>query len=317
MNRLDRLTAILIQLQSKKIVRAKEIADRFDISLRTVYRDIRALENAGVPIGAEAGLGYFLVDGYHLPPIMFSKEEAGALFLSAKLAENFTDKKTKESHQSALFKIQATLRNTEKDFLESLSSSVRVFNFYPVPERKHNHLLGIQQALSEHKKLKIHYTSSTKNEATSRIIHPIGLCFYGSAWHLIAYCELRNDYRDFRSDRIQHFETTEQCFDKKKHISMNDYFENHINQEELEKITLRFSDDIRAKIGEQKYYMGFVEESFVNNVLEIQFLSPKTHFNSFARWILGYGKHILSISPPSLHQASKTLIVELKNNFPT
>ncbi len=68
MNRIDRLTAILIQLQGKRIVKAQDISDRFDISLRTVYRDVRALMEAGVPIGSEAGTGYYIVDGYHLPP---------------------------------------------------------------------------------------------------------------------------------------------------------------------------------------------------------------------------------------------------------
>ncbi len=79
MNRIDRLSAILIQLQSKQVVKAQEVADRFGISLRTVYRDIKSLEEAGIPIGAEAGKGYFIMDGYHLPPVMFTKEEASAL----------------------------------------------------------------------------------------------------------------------------------------------------------------------------------------------------------------------------------------------
>lgn len=314
MNRLDRLTAILIQLQSKKIVRAKEIADRFDISLRTVYRDIRALENAGVPIGAEAGLGYFIVDGYHLPPVMFSKEEAGAMLVSAKLAEGFADRKTKASHQSALYKIQATLRSTEKEFLESLSASIKVFDYFPVPERNHNHLEGIQQSLSSHKKIKIQY-SNTKGEGSSRLIHPIGLCFYGSAWHIIAFCELRKDYRDFRTDRITAFELTELSFDPSKYISMNQYFEDSKKQEALEKITLRFSYDIRTKIGEQKYYMGFVEEKMLDNELEMHFLS--SHLKAFSRWILGFGKAVTYIYPESLREKTEALVQELHEHYPS
>lgn len=315
MNRLDRLTAILIQLQSKKIVRAKEVSERFDISLRTVYRDIRALENAGVPIGAEAGVGYFLVDGYHLPPIMFSKEEAGAMLISAKLAENFADHKTKESHQTALYKIQAVLRSTEKDFLDSLSSSIKVFDFYPIPKRHHNHIPDIQEALSSGKKIKITYTSNKKNEHTSRVINPIGLCFYGAAWHIIAYCELRKAYRDFRTDRINAFELLDMKFDKTNHISMNQYFENTKAQEELEKIILHFSSDIDSKIGEQKYYMGFVEEKRVGNELEMHFLCPTTHMNSFARWILTYGKTIKSIYPASLKKMTEALVKELHEYY--
>ena len=92
MNRIDRLTAILIHLQSQKIVKAEEIADRFEISVRTVYRDVKALMEAGVPIGSEAGTGYFIVDGYHLPPVMFTQDEAGSMLLAGKLVEKMADK---------------------------------------------------------------------------------------------------------------------------------------------------------------------------------------------------------------------------------
>ena len=102
MNRLDRLTAILIHLQSKRVVRASEIADRFEISLRTVYRDIRSLEEAGVPIGAEAGVGYFL-ENYHLPPVMFTNAEASALVFGGKFIEKMADSSLQEPFTSALF----------------------------------------------------------------------------------------------------------------------------------------------------------------------------------------------------------------------
>ena len=94
MNRIDRLAAILIQLQSKRIVKAQDLADRFQISLRTVYRDISALEEAGVPIIGESGIGYSLADGYRLPPVMFTKEEATSFLTAEKLVEKFTDRQT-------------------------------------------------------------------------------------------------------------------------------------------------------------------------------------------------------------------------------
>src|SRR3982750_4092273 len=115
MNRIDRLTAILVQLQSKRVVKAEEIADRFEISLRTVYRDVRALMEAGVPIGSEAGKGYFIVDGYHLPPVMFSQEEASAMMMAGKLVERMTDHSVRTAFESALMKIKAGLNATQKD----------------------------------------------------------------------------------------------------------------------------------------------------------------------------------------------------------
>ena len=92
MNRIDRLQALLIQLQSKRVIKAQEMADRFEVSLRTIYRDMRALEEGGVPIGAEAGIGYYLMEGYHLPPVMFTREEASALLMAGKFFERHTDK---------------------------------------------------------------------------------------------------------------------------------------------------------------------------------------------------------------------------------
>src|SRR6516164_3681729 len=124
MNRIDRITAILIQLQSKKIVRAQEIADRFKISLRTVYRDIKTLEEAGVPIIGESGIGYSIMEGYRLPPVMFTREEATAFLTAEKLTEKFTDAITRSSYQSAMFKVRAVLRSSEKTALEAMEQNI-------------------------------------------------------------------------------------------------------------------------------------------------------------------------------------------------
>lgn len=120
MTRFDRITAILVQLQSKKIVTAQEIADRFEISLRTVYRDIRSLEEAGVPISSEAGVGYSMMEGYRLPPIIFSKEEALSFVTAEKLMNRFSDYSINKDYQSALFKVKAVLRSSERNLLPEL-----------------------------------------------------------------------------------------------------------------------------------------------------------------------------------------------------
>jgi predicted DNA-binding transcriptional regulator YafY len=135
MNRIDRLQATLIHLQSKRVVKAQEIADRFEISLRTVYRDIRSLEESGVPIGAEAGVGYFLLENYHLPPVMFTHEEASALLFGEKLMEKMSDEKTRNEFRSAIYKIKAILKPGEKDHLEKLNDRIAVFNLNAMSDR--------------------------------------------------------------------------------------------------------------------------------------------------------------------------------------
>ncbi len=214
MNRIDRLTAILIHLQTKRIVKAREIASRFEISIRTVYRDIRALEDAGVPIGAQAGEGYYIIEGYHLPPVMFTKDEAGAFLMGGKLVDRFSDKSVKTHFESALFKIKSVLASDEKDHIDNLDTHVEVLKYQSrdtsgLPD---HFLSTIQSILGSKKIIRIDYLSRYKNEHTTRMIEPLGLCFYGAHWHLIAFCRLRNNYRDFRVDRIKNINPTYDFF---------------------------------------------------------------------------------------------------------
>src|SRR5680860_1082305 len=124
--RFDRIVAILIQLQSKRIVRAQDLADRFEVSLRTIYRDIRSLEASGVPIASEAGVGYSIMEGYRLPPVMFTREEAGSFVAAEKLMQKFTDKSLGAYHESAMYKVKSVLRGREKDWISALESQVRI-----------------------------------------------------------------------------------------------------------------------------------------------------------------------------------------------
>src|SRR3569833_107909 len=125
MNRIDRISAILIHLQSRREVKASDIADRFGISLRTVYRDVKTLEEAGIPLIGEAGVGYSIMDGYRLPPVMFTREEATAFLTAEKFVEKLTDAATLANHKSAMYKIRSVLRMAEKDFLDNIDGHMK------------------------------------------------------------------------------------------------------------------------------------------------------------------------------------------------
>src|SRR3954463_4776967 len=131
MNRIDRISAILIHLQSRRVVKAIDIAERFGISLRTVYRDVKTLEEAGIPIIGEAGIGYSIMDGYRLPPVMFTREEATAFLTAEKFVEKLTDAATMAQYQSAMYKVRAVLKTSEKDALENLDGSIEVLKSHP------------------------------------------------------------------------------------------------------------------------------------------------------------------------------------------
>ncbi|WP_020528770.1 helix-turn-helix transcriptional regulator [Flexithrix dorotheae] len=313
MNRIDRLSAILIQLQSKRIVTAREIAERFEISLRTVYRDIRALESGGVPIASEAGVGYSLVPGYHLPPVMFTDKEAGAILLGSKLLEQFADKAIKTEFESALYKIQAVLKSSGKEHLENLNEKIKVMGFYGPPPQESGFLLNIQEALSKHREISIEYLSNKKNELTSRIIEPIGLCHYGSGWHLIAFCQLRNGYRDFRTNRIKQLEILDKKVAKDNHPNLSEYFDSLQEALDFREIVLKVNSATRRIMEDQVYYMGLVNEKENKNDVQLHFMI--NNLNAFARWIIMYGKSIEILRPEFLKKEVKKLVNELLKHY--
>ncbi len=222
MNRLDRITAIHIQLQAKRLTTAREMANRFEVSMRTIYRDIQTLRQAGVPIGEEEGRGYFLVDGYTLPPIMFSPEEAKSLVAVSKVMKYHSEDSLNKNFAAALLKIKAVLPLSEKDKLEFLESRTA---FHEPWAPKSSHLEQIQKAISEQIKLKIKYHSKRKDETTERIIHPYALYFSGAVWTTIGYCELRKELREFRLDRMLTLMELPETFQTDKSFNLNTYLE--------------------------------------------------------------------------------------------
>lgn len=312
MNRIDRLSAILIQLQTKRIIKADEIANRFEISTRTVYRDIRALEEAGIPIGAEAGKGYYLVDGYHLPPVMFSRQEAGSLIIAEKLVNKLGDKSIRNQFVSAVNKIKSVLPDKDKDYLDDMSQNIQVFHNPPWTDKEefpNNFITQIQQSLAESKCLEITYFSAYKKNTNTRVVEPLGLCFYGMAWHLIAFCKLRNDYRDFRLDRLKSLKISDDTTYKSSRLSLRDYFKMQWEKHDLLEAVVRFDKSNITSIGTAKYYFGFIDEKEVDGFIEMSFAIEE--YSYLAHWLLSFGKHVKVVRPLQLEAEIKEIVKNL------
>jgi predicted DNA-binding transcriptional regulator YafY len=307
MNRIDRLTAILIQMQTKRVVKAEEIADRFEISLRTVYRDVKALMEAGVPIGSEAGKGYFIVDGYHLPPVMFTQEEGSAMLFAGKLVEKMTDNSIRKAFESALLKIKAVLNESEKDHLENLQAHIEVRRMPHEEAAFPNHFLtSLQKATVEKEVIKIEYSSNYTDEITWREVEPIGLFFYSNAWHLIAWCKLRSGYRDFRADRIKSLKMTGLKFDPRNLLSLQEYLATLVQgNKEMEKVVVVMDKSYAKYMGSAKYMYGLGTEEELDTKVRMTFLT--SHMKSFCKWLLMFGNGV-SIEHP---EKAKDIIAEL------
>jgi predicted DNA-binding transcriptional regulator YafY len=221
MNRIDRLFGILTLLQSKKYITGEKIAEKFHISIRSVYRDIKALNEQGIPVSFEPYRGYFVVNGYFLPPVSFSTEEANALLLMESVVSVFADKSIHQHYSAALTKVKAVLRSSQKDSIERLASNIK-FQASPCFIQHHDYLATIQQAIGQQRVVEIEYTN-LKKEVSKRKTEPIGLVFYAFSWHLIGWCHLKKDYRDFKVARILRIHCTMEDFTRKDHVTMNDY----------------------------------------------------------------------------------------------
>lgn len=314
MNRIDRLTAILIHLQTKRIVKAEEISDRFGMSLRTVYRDVKALMEAGVPIGSEAGKGYFIVDGYHLPPVMFTQDEASSMLLAGKLVDKMADKSVRTAYESAMHKIKSVLNESEKDHLQNLESHIEVFlrSRYEVKEREgfpDHFMTEIQRALAKKQVLKIEY-SNNEEELSSREVEPIGIFYYSMAWHLIGWCRLRNGYRDFRADRIKTLVSTGQSFEGRNLISLKEYFHSMFQSNaNLTKAVVIFEKSVLR--GRPLY--GSISQTDLGDKIRAEFMIDS--MNYLARWLLMYGTAVEVEEPESLRATMGELAEELHEHY--
>ncbi len=298
-------------------MKAAEIAERFNISLRTVYRDVKALQESGVPIGAEAGTGYYIVEGYHLPPVMFNREEAAALLTGEKLMEQFSDRSNRQQFSNAMQKIRAVLRGSEKDFLEVLDENIAVLSSRPQQEDgfPNRFLTDIQHALGKQQVLQMEYLAAHTNEFTKREVEPIGIYHNNETWYLIAWCRLRHDYRNFRTDRVRSMQVTNTPYNKSRHITLQQFLEKYTaDQAPTHTYHVRFAQRVARYLGHQKYYYGMVEEKISGQYVELTFMNSYP-LEFFARWILMWGSDVTIISPDELTTRMQELARELMQHY--
>jgi predicted DNA-binding transcriptional regulator YafY len=220
--RLSRLVAIMTQLQTRRIITAASLAGKFDVSVRTIYRDIKALEQAGVPVLAEEGKGYTLMEGYKIPPIMFSENQANALILVEQLVLKNKDSSLIKDYNEAIDKVKAVLGLTQKNKANLLADRTR-FKQNIDRERNSNNISQLQFALTNFCLTQIEYANAL-NKTTSRIIEPFALISTTENWLLIAWCHLRKEFRYFRLDRITKMNILNEKFEPHK-MTLQEYFD--------------------------------------------------------------------------------------------
>lgn len=315
MKRLDRLQGILIALQSRTVVRAEDLARQYDVSVRTIYRDIRSLEESGIPLAAEAGVGYSLVQGYTLPPVHLTGEEAEHLLLAEKLLSATADHTTQRLVSSALHKIRAVLKTDDKSSVEYLEHRLIVkptTHGLPIGP---NVLSTIIDALRTSTRVDITYFSNSTQRTSQRSIEPVGIVFYAQHWHALAWCCQRSAYRDFRIDRILDARRTDERFSPARH-PMPSELAGRFHFDELPtpmEIIIDVHESTIPLLTDMRRLFGFVDEGATHNGWRLMTFRPDFP-DYFLCFLLGHGTAIRVVAPDSFREQLATRALEIADH---
>ncbi|QFT33141.1 YafY family protein [Roseibium porphyridii] len=220
MRRADRLFQIVQYLRGGRLVRARQLSEWLEVSERTIYRDVADLQASGVPIEGAAGVGYIMRDGYELPPLMFTRDEIVALLAGARLIRAWGGAAMARAAEEAMIKIDAVM----PDKLRVRQNEVQIHAFAPeMTPQVRSHIDFLENAADTRKRLSIAYRDG-KGDASDRVIRPLGLWFWGKVWTLVAWCELRHDFRMFRLDRISELRETGEKFKAEPGKTLKDFY---------------------------------------------------------------------------------------------
>lgn len=300
MNRTDRLVAMVLYLQGRRVVRASELAEHFEVTERTVYRDVAALGEAGVPIAGEAGVGYTLLKGYHLPPVMFTAEEASSLFVGGELVKGFTDPSLHAPMTTALDKLRAVLPRDSQDHVDRLIRGTVVMGrgFSPTQDPgAQPMLLPVQQGVVQRRVLRLTYRGPARAQETERDVEPLGVVFYSGAWYLVAWCRLRQDLRHFRIDRIRRLELRSERFVPRPDFNLVRHLEEQGAPRNSVPARVWFAREVQDR-ARRESYATLVEERQRDGGAEFSMFTVSLEW--MARWLLSFGTKAEALAPVEL-----------------
>jgi predicted DNA-binding transcriptional regulator YafY len=294
MNRLDRLFAITTMLQRKGTVRAVDLAAAFEVSTRTIYRDIGALSEAGVPVVSLPGKGYALTEGFFLPPLVFTAGEAAAVALGTRMLASQASGRHVGEAERALEKLAAVLPAGVRDEVDRLNGIITISHRPGRFNLDDPNLVKLQRAITEHRVIAIRYHSRAGEEITEREVEPLELAYIDHTWYLGGYCRLRRGPRSFRVNRMTALTVGEERFTPKSFSR---------GERHPVEVKVRFSDSVLPWVRERPHWSLQHEEPDPDGAV-MTFLPD--HLSEISSWILSWGSAAEPLSPPELRELIKS-----------
>lgn len=300
MNRMDRLFAILLTLQHKRRIRAQDLARQFEISRRTIYRDMSALNQMGIPIAAMPGEGFELVEGYFIPPLMFTENEAVSLLLGTRLLTQQAAGSVTHHGESALAKIKVALPEQVRAKSEALADIIGFITPTEKFDLDDPQLLLLQKAIHEKRVIHIHYHGFQKAAITERDVEPHQLFYSDGTWYLEGYCRLRKDIRGFRLSRVEKLYLQTETFSKRRAGKSE-------NKQSI-KIRIHFKPETIRWVRERQHYGFEREEAHPDGATMVYHIHDLTEITP---WILSWGSAAEVLSPKELRKNLRETALKL------
>lgn len=299
LKKFNRILSIYMQLQSRNWITAEQLSERYEVSIRTIYRDIKSLEAAGVPIFNEVGKGYALVDGYKMPPTLFTKHEALSFAAAERLMQKYVDGPMSHHFSSALHKMKAVLKSNEKESVSVLEDQLLMIASEKTSTNKDSIVLtALFESISNKKKIEIEYVKINSKQGEVRLLEPIGVFHENEYWYFMAFCYLRNDYRQFRIDRVKKIHVLTDGFDI-KHKSLSHFITEKQNElPQTQEIVIAVNKELASYLHWERAHFGFVREEVFDDVIKMYFETAHTIY--FARWFLMFADFSKIIEPDYL-----------------
>lgn len=297
MNKTDRLLAIVLELQRNEMLRAEDLAATFETSVRTIYRDIQALSEAGVPVIGAPGQGYSLLEGYFLPPISFTVEEAVTLLIGTEFVEQWFDAQYGSKASASRVKIEAILPEPVRREASRIRKSFRLLatakDVARIQEKAY--MEAIRRAILEERKIRFRYSKRIAemdgNRQSVRTVAPYGLLLVQGSWILIARCELRQDIRHFRLSRMTELLSLEDRFTIPPDFHLERYQppdDRHVY------VRILVQPDIADRVRESNYfYTETIEEHERGLLVTFRVRQPE----ELLQWVLGWGGGVVVLEP--------------------
>lgn len=304
LNRTERLFNIILQLQGRPNMTSRDLAEHFGVSRRTIFRDLRALSESGVPLTYAEGGGYEILDGYQLPPLMLTAREAATLLMGAEFMKLQSDPSLRKDADQVDLKIREVLPRSIGDYVDRLKQRTALDPYWihaaaDEEEPEGGGWYELSRAVAEHYAVIMEYLVMSRGEVTRRTVHPLALVYYTDHWNLIAFDLLRNGIRNFRLDHILTMRVLSERFEPPADFDLREYLEERAAPDDMIDVRLRFSATA-YRLARTRIPARVVEEVEAENEVEVAFQIESLKF--LARWMLSFGGEVRVVEPDRLRR---------------